>query len=155
MSDSSPFKYVFWGLVILVVMSMMGVGFMFGCRTPMCGGVPFARAFPLFPMYLVAGLYVGVVGLLVHRDASRRGLDPWMWATVAAFVPYLIGVIIYLVVSRSRAGATCSNCGQTLRTDFKVCPHCGHARELLCEKCQKPMASEWKVCPYCGHSPAA
>ena len=153
MSNSSPFKYVFLGLVILVAMSLMGIGFMYSTRALICvGAVPIARTFALFPAVLLAALYIGIVGWLVHRAASKRGMDPWLWATVAAFVPHLIGVIIYIIVSRSRSGVTCSNCGERLRTDFKVCPHCGHVREHLCEQCQKPLVSEWKVCPYCGHS---
>ncbi len=153
MTTHSPFRYVFWGLVVLAAISMMGAASMVGGRWMGCGGPVLFHPGPLIPMSFLVFVYIAVTGWLVHRDASKRGMDPWLWATVAAFVPYFIGVIIYLVVSRTRAGTACSNCGESLRSDFRVCPHCGHARERLCEKCQKPLDREWKVCPYCGHSP--
>jgi RNA polymerase subunit RPABC4/transcription elongation factor Spt4 len=151
MSQDSPFKYVFWGLAILVVVSMAGAMSMVGGHMFRCGFPVLCRPWPLFPLSFLFVVFIVVVGWAVHRDAVRRGHpDPWLWATVAAFVPYLIGLIIYLVVSRSGARAVCTDCGKVLRSDFKVCPHCGHARELLCDQCQKPLSSEWQVCPYCG-----
>ncbi len=94
MTSNSPFKYVFWGIVILVATSLMGVTFMFNRSTCVpCGPTPFIHAAPLVPMYFMVVLYIALVGWLVYRDASKRGMDPWLWATVAVFVPYLIGVI--------------------------------------------------------------
>ena len=144
MKSNSPFKYVYWGLIVLVAASLLGVTSMFTTRScAPCGPTPIIRGMPFVPMhfllYFFVILYVTVVGWLVFRDASKRGMDPWLWATVATFVPYLIGVIIYLVVSRTGTRAACLECGQALRHDYKVCPHCGHARELLCPKCQKPV----------------
>jgi RNA polymerase subunit RPABC4/transcription elongation factor Spt4 len=96
-------------------------------------------------------IYVTVVAALVYRDASKRGMDPWLWAAVAAFVPFLIGVVIYLVV-RSNGQVECGNCGKTIRAEYKVCPYCGKSRELLCAGCRRPVSPEWKVCPYCEAS---
>jgi RNA polymerase subunit RPABC4/transcription elongation factor Spt4 len=92
-----------------------------------------------------------VIALIVYRDAAKRGMDPWYWATIAAFVPFFIGLIIYLLERRS-VRKVCLNCGKGLQVDFKICPYCGQNQEISCEKCQKEVAPDWKLCPYCGAS---
>ena len=163
--SNSASKALFWGLLLVFVLSylLMSMGGIF------LGVGPFFKVFGIehfardvgfrsiiWPHSIVGILrpftffliYVLVVGSLVYRDASKRGMDPWLWAAVAAFVPFLIGVVIYLVV-RSNGQIVCANCGRTIRSDYKVCPYCGKSRELLCSGCRRPVAPEWKICPYC------
>lgn len=162
---SSASKALFWGLLILVIISFAGLsmgGMFLGCSPwisirgiehlgPQMGWRDvmwpnfihgMVRPFTFFLVYVV------VVAALVYRDAAKRGMDPWLWAAVAAFVPFLIGVVIYLVV-RSNGRAACANCGKTIRADYKVCPYCGKSRELLCTGCRRPVSPDWKVCPFC------
>jgi RNA polymerase subunit RPABC4/transcription elongation factor Spt4 len=152
MSTASPFKYVFWGLVALAatlfgsVVLLVRPGFLVCGRSGVFPVFPFMSLLP--PTVLVV-LYVAIVATLVHRDASRRGMDPWLWATIAAFVPYLIGVIVYLV-ARSNARSVCSSCGKSMRSDYKVCPYCGHSGGQVCRACGRVVAGDWKVCAYCG-----
>lgn len=161
----SGFKYVFWGIFFLAFLALVGQvmwmmlgGFgsfphvlglrsggslMYGPHT----GWPriMAMAVPTVFLFL---LWVGAVGSMVYRDAKKRGMDPYMWATVSVFVPFCLGIIIYLIV-RSNGRAVCDKCGATIRSEYKVCPHCGHPQETLCPGCGKTIATEWKVCPYC------
>lgn len=102
----------------------------------------------MVPSVIIGILYTVIVATLVYRDAQRRGMDPWMWATIATFVPFFIGIVIYLVV-RSNGRATCEKCGRPIRSDYRICPYCGHRREAVCPQCGRAVAREWKVCPYC------
>ncbi|NIO29787.1 MAG: hypothetical protein GTO29_14680 [Candidatus Latescibacteria bacterium] len=165
--QSSGFKYVFWGLVFLFSIAFLGqlMWMVFGGFRP----IPHLLGFRLHepwafgphanwlrmgamaaPTILLFLLWVGAVGSLVYRDAKKRGMDPYMWATVAVFVPFFLGVILYLVV-RSNGRTACDKCGNLIRSEYKVCPYCGHRRELLCPECSKAVAPEWKVCPHCEH----
>ena len=162
--NGSGFKYVFWGILFILVLAFFAQGMWF-----LLGGM---RFFPLdhhgpnvfgpfanwmrtltmvIPSAVIFVLWVVVVGTLVYRDAKRRGMDPWLWATVAVFIPFFIGVVVYLVV-RSNGHVTCGNCGQPIKSDYKLCPHCGQRRDGLCPSCNKPVAPDWKVCPYCMHA---
>jgi RNA polymerase subunit RPABC4/transcription elongation factor Spt4 len=159
-TPDSGFKYVFWGLLALMALTyvapsllMMGRGMFFGVhgdwphRTLM-----FLPLFPRFvPLFVVGAAYFLLVGTLVYRDAARRGMDPWLWATIAAFVPFFIGIVIYLVM-RSSAQGRCSQCGRSVRADFRVCPYCGQPQSLQCPQCHQPVAVDWKACPHCGRS---
>jgi RNA polymerase subunit RPABC4/transcription elongation factor Spt4 len=155
MNTDSGFKYVFWGLVVIFAASFLLLpfrlyrgldllGIMSGCGLP-----PIPALAPLIPLALLVCIYVVVVAVLVHRDARKRGMDPWLWATVAAFVPYLIGVIIYLV-ARSTGGSPCIDCGRRIQRDFVVCPYCGTSQQTTCPDCRKIVRPDWKACPYCG-----
>ncbi|MGG4395890.1 hypothetical protein ABEX25_16440 [Paenibacillus thiaminolyticus] len=44
----------------------------------------------------MAALVLGI-GRFIYKDAARHGMDPWLWATIAVYVPNLIGVILYFV----------------------------------------------------------
>ena len=153
--SSSPFRFLFWGLVAIVALSFGGlILFQIARNVWWAGphlrilgplGLPPLLHLPLLLFVLVAG----VIGTAVYRDAQRRGMDPWLWAAVAVFVPALIGVVVYLVV-RSSPACVCLQCGRSLGGDFRLCPYCGHPREACCVQCGRPVAAEWKVCPQCG-----
>lgn len=165
--ESSGFKYVFWGIFFLIFVAIAGqiMWLMFGGFRPiphligigqdrpiLIGpGVHWFRWVPMaaLPIILLV-VWVGVVGPLVYRDAKKRGMDPYLWTAVAVFLPFFLGIIIYLV-ARSNGRTACGSCGEPIHSDYKVCPYCGHRRELLCSQCSKPVAPEWRVCPYCEH----
>ena len=147
MKRDSSFKYIFWGLLVVIVLVLIPVVMIFVQRPP--DGQP-GLFVMLLPLLILLTAYIIIVGRLVYRDAAKRGLDPWLWATVAVFVPNLIGVIIYLIVRQSLKN-TCPNCGKRIEKDFKICPYCGQKQEMVCEKCNKAVARDWSVCPYCAH----
>jgi RNA polymerase subunit RPABC4/transcription elongation factor Spt4 len=162
----SGFKYVFWGVLILCFF-----GFFAQSAFVLMGGLrPFWDIFgirqyghaqhfctltprfvaSMLPTITLCVIWVLVVAPLVYKDAKKRGMDPWLWATVATFVPFFIGIIIYLV-ARSNGRASCESCGRPIRSDFKACPYCGHTREHVCPQCSRPVSPDWKLCPYCEH----
>ncbi len=155
--SNSPFRFLFWGLLLVVVLSFLGPWLMrFGRHVFWSGPGPHWFMFPtldrsllmILPLLFTA-IYVAVAGTLVYRDAERRGMDPWLWAAIAVFVPALIGVVIYLVV-RSTWGRKCPKCGRALQAEFRICPYCGYRQEVHCPQCQAPVAPDWKLCPHCG-----
>jgi RNA polymerase subunit RPABC4/transcription elongation factor Spt4 len=166
-TQNSSFKYLFWGLIFLVFIAIVGQvmwivlrGFapfpvLLGVdhhdvRTIMAPG-SFARLVPLMIMtFFSFFIWVGVVGSLIYKDAKKRNMDPYLWACIAVFLPFLIGIVLYLVV-RTNGRTVCDQCGKTIHSDYKVCPYCSQPRELLCPGCSKTITHEWKVCPYCEH----
>lgn len=160
MRSDSPFKYVFIGLSVVVVALIAGA-LALVLNPEICPslGIEVAHEMPraerLFFLGAIAFaglLAIGIlatIAALVFRDARKRGLDPWCWATVATFVPNLIGVIIYLIV-RSNVKKVCVQCGRGLQGDFVVCPYCGRSQQVLCPACGTPVSPGWKVCPFCA-----
>ena len=163
--DQSPFRFLFWGLISIMVMASSGPTLFFlmrghwGGNWPgMLGGPLLGLHFPsLLPVMLLTAIYVALVGGLVYRDSRKRGMDPWLWATIAVFIPAFIGVIIYLIV-RSAAGRACLKCGKSIQADYWICPYCGHAQDLNCPQCRQSISADWRVCPHCeqplGSAPA-
>ena len=147
MKRESSFKYIFWGLLVVIALLLIPIVMIFTQGSP---DVQQGLSLMLLPLFILVPAYIIIVGRLVYRDAAKRGLDPWLWATVAVFVPNLIGVIIYLIVRQS-AKNTCLNCGKRIEKDFKICPYCGQKQEMVCENCNKAVAHDWSVCPYCAH----
>jgi RNA polymerase subunit RPABC4/transcription elongation factor Spt4 len=151
----SPFRFLFWGLAAVLVLSYGGIVtftvlprlLAFRPLGPFWFPLPLLHQLPLILMVVVAA----VIGTVVYRDAAARGMDPWLWATVAVFVPALIGLVIYLIV-RSNPMRTCPKCGRTLRQDFRLCPYCGHVQEAHCPQCQTAISEGWRLCPQCGQS---
>jgi RNA polymerase subunit RPABC4/transcription elongation factor Spt4 len=148
MKKDSGFKYIFWVILVLVVF-MSPVLLIFSVEVPDNDSSGLMLRLTLLVTFLL--FIVLLIALIVYRDASKRGMDPWYWATIAAFVPFFIGLIIYLLERRS-VKKTCLSCGKELQGDFKICPYCGQNQEISCDKCQKAVAPDWKLCPFCGAS---
>ncbi len=150
MNTNSGFKYLFIGLSIFFLMLVSGaVAVLFYYRPAVEIGpktsLPFAVLFiPLVIMLTI----LGSIAALVYKDAKQRGMDPWFWATVATFIPHLLGVITYLVVRHSY-NRVCLHCGRGLQPDFLNCPYCGHDVETVCAQCKMTVAADWKICPRC------
>lgn len=57
---------------------------------------------------------------------------------------------VYRVVgSEEESGASCTECGAYLASDFTGCPSCGHPVAPGCPSCGKSVSQDWKFCPYC------
>jgi len=153
MNQHSTFKYVFFALAALVLFLFFGLFWKRAAVNSMLLQSPPSplmikttiMVLPVLALFIIAAF----IAAYVYQDAKKRGLDPWLWATVAAFVPYFIGLIIYLVMRRS-ARRTCSKCGRALQIDFSICPYCGEPLSLKCRKCGEAVAPDWKVCPRCA-----
>jgi RNA polymerase subunit RPABC4/transcription elongation factor Spt4 len=148
MKRNSTFKYVFWALLAAVILLVVTAVSIYTGKPTVTESENVLVM--ILPFLIILTAYIVIVGTLVFKDAAKRGMDPWLWATVAVFVPNLIGVVIYLVARQSYKSA-CINCGKGIQKDFKICPYCGQNQELVCENCKKTVARDWKVCPYCSH----
>lgn len=146
MKRKSTFKYVYWVLLVVMVLILIPVVSMFLDKV---SGLQF-KLLMLLPIFIFLPAYVLIVSRFVYSDAAKRGMDPWLWMTVAVFVPNLIGLIIYLIVRQSVKNA-CIKCGKGIQKEFKICPYCGQNQEILCENCKKAVAPDWSTCPYCAH----
>jgi len=77
--------------------------------------IPVMVALVLLGIFLVIG-----IGIAVYHDAKHRGMEPLVWALVAALVPYFIGLIAYLVVRQPKA-ALCGSCGAFMTAGDSYC----------------------------------
>ena len=110
-------------------------------------------ALKIFLPVLAGAVMAGIVVLYgyVYADAKRRGMRAGMWTLLAAFIPYMIGVILYFVL-RDPLAAPCPKCGQVARGSFTFCPNCGCELLRVCRVCRKKLEPGWANCAYCGAS---
>ena len=99
-------------------------------------------------LLVILFVWIGI-GVFVYYDAKQRGMEPLLWALVAAFVPYLLGLIAYLVVRQPIQG-TCPSCGRQFSAADVFCKHCGHAVQAQCSSCRRAMSAGARFCPSCG-----
>jgi hypothetical protein len=70
-------------------------------------------------------LAIWLLGLgFVYGDARQRAMQPVLWVLVVAFVPHLLGFLLYFVM-RHPIPSTCSHCGQTIALYQRFCSWCG------------------------------
>ena len=102
-------------------------------------------------IFLIILAVICLAGRFVFSDAKQRGMDPWLWTTIAIFIPNLMGLIIYLIVRNSYTKKICPNCGKPLAEHFMNCPFCGYKLKETCPACGEPVAPEWNICSKCGN----
>ncbi|MTI96292.1 MAG: hypothetical protein FH749_12585 [Firmicutes bacterium] len=112
-------------------------------------GAPFGLFnFVFFSMFILIPL---LIGIFVWRDAGRRGMNQLLWTLVAALIPYLLGLIVYLIVASQYNPLTkCPGCRNKVEQEFQICPHCGYQLQEACPQCNKPVSPDWNLCPSCG-----
>jgi len=95
-------------------------------------------------------LFVGIgIAVFVYYDAKQRGMEPLLWALVAALVPYLLGLVAYLVFRQPIQG-TCPSCRQQFAATDVFCRHCGDVVQAQCPSCRRAMSAGARFCPSCG-----
>jgi hypothetical protein len=88
----------------------------------------FAVLLPGAGFGLLAGLVIATWILClgyVHADARRRGMPPILWTLIAAFIPNLLGFLLYFALRRPVA-LPCPNCGQPTTAEQRFCSWCGN-----------------------------
>jgi cytochrome bd-type quinol oxidase subunit 2 len=152
--SSRIYKGIFFGLVIVVTLLVLGATALIVFSTDRLTSPDDQMAFVIMMIALLFSYGIlTIIGVLVFRDATKQGMNPWMWVTIAVFVPNAIGIIIYLLVrSNERKKMRCHSCGNEVQSDFAKCPHCGTDLKMLCPGCNKPVDSVWNICPYCSHA---
>jgi hypothetical protein len=63
----------------------------------------------------------------VYGDAQRRGMPRVLWTLIAAFIPNLLGFLLYFAL-RQPIVSPCTNCGQAVTAKQQFCPGCGQPR---------------------------
>jgi hypothetical protein len=103
----------------------------------------------LIALVLLAIFFAIGIGVAVYHDAKQRGMEPLVWALVAALVPYFIGLIAYLVVRQPKA-AVCGSCGAAVTAGDSFCKSCGSRISAPCPACARPIDASARFCQHCG-----
>jgi hypothetical protein len=77
---------------------------------------------------LLAGVVIAIwiLGLgYVYADARRRGMPPILWTLIVAFIPNLLGFLLYFALRRPIA-LRCPHCGQATTVGQRFCAWCGY-----------------------------
>jgi hypothetical protein len=61
----------------------------------------------------------------VNADARRRGMPPILWTLIVAFIPNLLGFLLYFALRRPIA-LPCPHCGQATTAGQRFCSWCGY-----------------------------
>jgi hypothetical protein len=91
-------------------------------------GGSFPDRLPPLAFGLVAGVVIATwtLGLgYVNADARRRGMPPILWTLIAAFIPNLLGFLLYFALRRPIA-LPCPHCGQPTTAEQRFCSWCGY-----------------------------
>jgi hypothetical protein len=89
---------------------------------------PFAVLVPGAGFGLLAALVIAIWILClgyVYADARRRGMPPILWTLIAAFIPNLLGFLLYFALRRPIA-LPCPHCGQPTTAEQRFCSWCGY-----------------------------
>ncbi|MDD2268017.1 MAG: zinc ribbon domain-containing protein [Eubacteriales bacterium] len=80
---------------------------------------------------LVLGIVQIIVTVWVYKNAKKNNIDsPGLWALLCFFIPFPIGLIIYIVVRNGKkkevvsGGKFCPTCGTAVNGPG-FCPSCG------------------------------
>jgi cytochrome bd-type quinol oxidase subunit 2 len=152
MKKNSFFKVIFW-----VIAGLLG-SLLFGAIGLAIAGKSIDPEMPTFMVYYLTIAFLLVAAVLtalavfVYKDASKRGMDPWMWMTIVVFIPNLIGLIIYIIVRKNTNSYEykCINCNKPVSSEFSICPYCGSELNARCPGCGRKVSSEWILCPHCS-----
>jgi hypothetical protein len=77
---------------------------------------------------LLAGVVIAiwVLGLgYVYADARRRAMPPILWILIAAFIPNLLGFLLYFALRRPIT-LPCPHCGRATTVEQRFCSWCGY-----------------------------
>jgi RNA polymerase subunit RPABC4/transcription elongation factor Spt4 len=133
----------------------------------------------LKPLLVILVVYVVAFWLSLSywafRDARERSTSIFfhMFATAISLLLPIFGLFIYLMVRPSLTMAerraleletqalseapegivqqrACPSCGQTIDTDYVLCPYCHTQFGKRCTRCSRVLRLGWTVCPFCG-----
>lgn len=89
-------------------------------------------------VWTIFGLIIAVIcGVLVGKDAARRGMNPWGWGIFVALI-CIIGLPMYLIMRKPIITET-SGPGQIAvptSTSTRKCPYCAEIIQSKAIKCK-------------------
>ena len=75
--------------------------------------------------FLIAIAGIFLVVRWIYFDAKSRGINPWPWVLITAFVsPNFIGLILY-ILTRPKSKMCCEKCRCNITCEMSFCPSCG------------------------------
>ncbi len=104
----------------------------------------------VLPILILDIVARALIVVFVYKDAKRRNMNPFIWCLVAALVPLMLGLIMYLVCRDPLTELTCPNCGGGVARNDNRCPQCGSVFVTQCPECKFPIQKGWNTCPSCG-----
>lgn len=113
-------KLLFWVLTAAILLTLALTGYwIFPYMSDVFSEDRGWFVFMGLAVLLLIGL-TGAIGIFIYRDASRMGMNRWLWITAVIYLPNFIGLLMYLLVRQQhkRDGGSSSK--------EEVCPHCGH-----------------------------
>lgn len=140
-------KILFWSITGFFVLIFAGAMLLFAAPIGFGEGPAVLLLLPLMT-FLFATAILTCLAIFIKKDAPKHGLDPYLWMTIALYVPNLIGLIIYFVM-RSQNNERCSKCDKSLKSDMNVCPYCGEPCKNTCPNCHEAVEKDWRICPNC------
>ena len=71
-----------------------------------------------------------IQGVWIFNDASKRGMNKWLWG-LFGLLNTPSNFVIYLLVSRRiMKSKKCADCNRKINYHFEYCPHCGRPQNL-------------------------
>jgi type IV pilus assembly protein PilB len=61
--------------------------------------------------------------------------------------------IVRVIATTQEPLQACPKCGETLDSEFLICPFCETTISRKCFSCHRILQLEWQICPYCGRRP--
>ncbi len=118
--------------VVAALTAGCGVVIALGVRLIQGYGQSAAPGLPVLLSGAGLGLLGGVVIAIwilflgyVNADARRRGMPPILWTLIVAFIPNLLGFLLYFALRRPIA-LPCPHCGQATTAGQRFCSWCGY-----------------------------
>jgi cytochrome bd-type quinol oxidase subunit 2 len=152
MRKYSFFKVIFWIIAGLLGSLLLGAIVLAITGKSIDPEMPTFMVYYLTIAFLLVAAVLTALAVFVYNDASKRGMDPWMWMTIVVFIPNLIGLIIYIIVRKNTNSYEykCINCNKPVSSEFSICPYCGSELNARCPGCGRKISSEWMLCPHCS-----
>ena len=108
----------------------------------------------VYPILILLSLLVlaipVIIGVYIHKDAKKRGMNAVLWTLIGVLAPGFIGLIIYLIVRGEHPDLQCYSCGKPVNESFSDCPFCGAPLKEKCGNCGYTLDANWNVCASCG-----
>jgi hypothetical protein len=137
-------------ILLTVYVFIVGAVLIGGLFLSRASGEPIFSLAPLLVALVLLGVFFAIgIGVAVYHDAQQRGMEPLVWALVAALVPYFIGLIAYLVVRQPKS-ARCGGCGAPVIAGDSYCKVCGKRISPPCPACARPIDPSARFCQHCG-----
>ena len=74
---------------------------------------------------LIALIGIFLMVRWIYFDAKSRGVNPWPWILITAFIsPNFIGLILY-ILTRPKSNLACDKCRHNITQEMNFCPSCG------------------------------